>query len=196
MPSLLHPSFLLSAALSALWQPPLCSGLRVSLSFETSRRIAALQDFASVGGQVVTDLSISLKSCITNTTETEAMCTWDGANQLFLILLSSQQLENLTRSISRNELSDTFECEQPSMVPASPAPPAKAALPSRSLSLICSPPLPPPLISLVCRLALRSACSVGKKRKSGLLTDIAHTCLTGATPWRVRKWASLSLDMI
>ncbi|KAL3918040.1 MAG: hypothetical protein SGPRY_006159 [Prymnesium sp.] len=114
MPSLLRP-LLLSAALSALWLPPLCSGLRVSLSFETSRRIAALQDFASVGGQVVTDLSISLKSCITNTTETEAMCTWDGANQLFMILLSSQQLENLTRSISRNELSDTFECEQPSM---------------------------------------------------------------------------------
>ena len=105
---------------------PLASALRVKYTMQTAQRLAALQDFGSHGGTVVTNLSVTIPYCSYNGTGRGDPCSWDTAAQLYLVVLTSDQLRNMTRSVTRIDTTSTFQCRQPSMVrrPVRPAPPS------------------------------------------------------------------------
>lgn len=104
------------------WLLPLTSALRVSFNIETSRRLVALQDFGSRGGSAVTEIMLTLPECNLNGTGLSSLCGWHTIDDLYLVVLDTEQLNNLTRTFSRTEANhgeaDSEDCQQPSMVRA------------------------------------------------------------------------------
>lgn len=93
----------------------LAAALRVSFEIEGAAQLSALQDFGARGGTASTDLTVSKRSGC-NSTE----CVWDDVRELYLVLLSSDQLRDAMPITARND-ENGFDperegCGQPSMV--------------------------------------------------------------------------------